>query len=213
MLSDLTAPYSFSWAGTGASRAFQIPYDQLGLSVDVVRAAAPRLRSSPLHDLVHAHLRRLHRSVDSIADDVAAFSVGTATIELVRALIASAATDDGVRRDVLGETLLSRVLADARLRVADPGLTPEALARAHHVSVRRLYSACAEAGISLEQWIIDQRLEAARAQLISPGAQHRSIAAVSRACGFQDASHFARRFRDAYGLTPSEWRQRSGRVA
>jgi AraC-like DNA-binding protein len=33
------------------------------------------------------------------------------------------------------------------------------------------------------------------------------IAATARACGFADASHFARRFRGAYGLSPREWQQ------
>jgi AraC-like DNA-binding protein len=206
MLSDLTAPYSFSWTGTGASRAFQIPYDQVGLPVDVVRAAIPRLRSSPLHDLVQAHLRRLHRSADGIADDVSAPAVGTATAE------PSAATDDRVRRGVLAESLLGRVLAYAHLHLADPTLSAEHLARVHHVSVRLLYKACSDGGISLEQWIIDQRLEAARAELLSPVASRRSIAATARACGFQDPSHFARRFRGAYGMSPREWRDR-GRVA
>jgi AraC-like DNA-binding protein len=34
-----------------------------------------------------------------------------------------------------------------------------------------------------------------------------TIAAVARRWGFADATHFARRFRDAYGLSPREWRQ------
>ena len=66
MLSDLTAPYSFAWVGTGGSRAFQIPYDHLALPVDVVRRAAGRLSASPLHGLVLAHLRRLMRSADEL---------------------------------------------------------------------------------------------------------------------------------------------------
>ena len=48
MLSDLTGPYAFSWSGWGGSRAFQVPYDQLGLPVDVVRRAGTRLSASPL---------------------------------------------------------------------------------------------------------------------------------------------------------------------
>ena len=58
MLVDLTAPYDFAWSGHGASLAFQIDYADLGLSVETVRAAARRLPSSPLYDLVLHHLTR-----------------------------------------------------------------------------------------------------------------------------------------------------------
>ncbi len=91
----------------------------------------------------------------------------------------------------------------------DPDLTPGAIARAHNVSLRQLYKAFAEAGLSLEQDIVTRRLEAARARLASAAGRRRSIAATARATGFRDASHFARRFRAAYGMTPREWQRRS----
>ncbi len=209
MVSDLTAPYSFDWTDDGGSRAFQIPYDVLGLPEDLVRAAAPRLAASPLHDLVHEYLRRLAVSADELAGSAAATSVGTATVELVRALLISAAEDDrrwpATRRD----TLQTRVRVYAAQHLFDPELTPTALARIHNVSVRQLYKAFAEAGLSLEQWILTQRLEAARARLASPTGRRRSIAAIARATGFRDASHFSRRFRAAYGMTPREWQRLS----
>jgi AraC-like DNA-binding protein len=210
MLSDLTAPYTFSWAGTGGSRAFQVQYDQLGLPVDVVRRASGRLRASPMHDLVRDHLRRLARSAADLAADPGAAALGTATTELVRALLVSAAGDGRVAAPVLEDTLLTRVLAYAGRHLGDPDLTPERIAAAHNVSVRQLYKACAAAGLSLEQWLITQRLEAARGQLVSPVGQRRSIAATARACGFRDQSHFARRFRAAYGMTPRDWQQLDG---
>jgi hypothetical protein len=43
--------------------------------------------------------------------------------------------------------------------------------------------------------VIGQRLELARAQLVSPPAG--------------DASHFTRRFRPSYGTTPREWQTSS----
>jgi AraC-like DNA-binding protein len=52
---------------------------------------------------------------------------------------------------------------------------------------------------------MEQLLELARTQLASPAGRQRSIAATARACGFADASHFTRRFRQAYGAAPREW--------
>ncbi len=100
--------------------------------------------------------------------------------------------------------------AYVRRHLTEPGLDAERIARAHAVSVRHLYRVCAAAGMSLEQEVIAQRLEAARVRLSSPAGRQRSIAATARACGFADASHFARRFRAAYGLSPREWQRAAG---
>ncbi|WP_236833997.1 helix-turn-helix domain-containing protein [Blastococcus sp. KM273129] len=211
MLSDLTAPYEFSWADSGGSRAFQIPYDRLALPRDAVRRAAPRLPASPLHDLVRDHLVRLAAGADGFSTDAGATALGTATTELVRALLVSAAGDERLAREVREETLLTRVLAWCRRHLTDPGLDPERIAAAHNVSLRQLYKVCADAGMSLEQWLIAERLERARTELLSPRRRNRTVAAVARDCGFSDPSHFTRRFRQAYGLTPREWRESSRR--
>lgn len=205
MLSDLTAPYEFAWSGTGGSRAFQIPYEQLGLPVDVVRRAGERLRASPLHALVLAHLQFLAERADELASDPGAAALGSATVELVRALLVSAAGDERLARPIPAGTLVAAVRTYVGLHLRDPDLRPERIARAHNVSVRQLYKACAEAGMSLEQWVIEQRLEAARAELVTPAGLRRPVAVTARLCGFRDASHFSRRFRTAYGLTPRDW--------
>jgi AraC-like DNA-binding protein len=209
MLTDLTAPYDFSWSGAGGSRAFQVPVEQLGLPIAVVRAAAPRLAASPLHDLVRDHLERLARDGDVLAAGPGAAALGTATTELVRALLVSAAGDSALTPAVREETLLSRVMTYAAHHLTDPDLGPERLAAVHNVSLRQLYKTCADGGIRLEQWLIDQRLEAARVELASPAGRRRPVSAVARACGFADPSHFARRFRAAYGMSPRAW-QRTG---
>jgi hypothetical protein len=87
MLVDLTAPYAFGCAVGGGSRSVMVPHEQLALPVDVVRRAVPRLRASPLHDLVRTHLKEVCGQAEELADDAGALALGTATAELVRALI------------------------------------------------------------------------------------------------------------------------------
>lgn len=210
MLTDLTAPYEFAWSGTGGSRAFHVPYERLALPADVVRRGAVRLRASPLHDLVRDHLRRLSASAEQLAADPGAASLGSATVELVRALLVSAAGDRRIGRPVLVETLVTRVLAYVGRHVREPDLTPERIAAAHNVSVRQLYKACAEAGVSLEQTVIEQRLELAWTRLATAAGRRQTIAVTARWCGFRDPRHFARRFRAAYGMSPREWQQLPG---
>jgi AraC-like DNA-binding protein len=207
MASDLSAAYDFSWSGDGAAGCIQIPIDRLGLSVDLVRRAVGTLSASPLSRLVAHHISHLTADADRISADPAAPAVGAASVELARALLVSAGHADRHSRALRAETLRTRVRAYVRLHLTDPDLRPAAIAAAHNVSLRHLYKICAQAGFSLEQWIIDERLRGARDELLSPESRHRSVAAIAHDWGFRDPTHFARRFRSAYGAAPGEWRR------
>lgn len=52
---------------------------------------------------------------------------------------------------------------------------------------------------------IGERLRGAREDLARRDS--RTIAMVAGQWGFSDPTHFTRRFRAAYGITPSEWRR------
>jgi AraC-like DNA-binding protein len=203
---DLSGAYDYSWSGDGEAGCIQIPFDRLGLPVDVVRRAAPEIRSSPYYRMVTDHLVHLTRDPARTVADPAVAAVASASVDLVRALLASAGR---VERDVLAETLLTRVRAFVRQNLTDPDLTPAAIAAAHNVSLRQLYHVCAAADLSLEQWIITERLDGARHELTRSDSRHRSIAAVARRWGFRDPTHFTRRFRARYGMLPSQWRRSS----
>ncbi|MGW6858060.1 AraC-like ligand-binding domain-containing protein [Streptomyces xanthophaeus] len=201
-------PRIYGWSGDGASQAMVFDVERLGLPVEAVVQASLRLRASPMYDLVLHHLRGMWRSPGRLAADPGAAACAQATTELVRALLVSAAHDE--RSPLVGsamdETLLTRVTAYARRHLTDPGLTPERIAAEHSVSLRQLYLVLGRAGISLEQWLIAERLEEARRMLASPRYARLTAAAVAGRCGFSSRSHFTRRFQAAYGLTPREWR-------
>lgn len=207
MMVDLSSPYDFSWSGAGAAGCLQIPVDQVGLPVDVIRRAAANLQTSPLYHLVTNHVAHLVRDAERLSADPAAVTVGHASVELARALIASAAHAEPHARAALAETLLTQVRAYVRQHLADPDLRPATIAAAHNVSLRYLYKVCAQADFSLEQWIIGERLRGAREELLRPESHGRTIAMVARRWGFSDPTHFTRRFRGTYGQTPSEWRR------
>jgi AraC-like DNA-binding protein len=208
MLVDLTAPYEFAWTGHGASLAFQVDYSDLGLSVETVRAASWRLRSSPMYDLVLHHLSGLRPISDALQGTPAGEMLGTATTHLVRALLTSAADSDQ-QRPAMSDVLFSRVIWYVRQHLSDPQLTPAQVASEHHISLRYLYKLFALHNLSFEQWLIHERLEGARRQLLSPNARHLPIATIATQWGFVDPGHFTRRFRRAYGIPPREWRRQN----
>ncbi|WP_328392185.1 helix-turn-helix domain-containing protein [Nocardia sp. NBC_00416] len=203
---DLNTPYDYQLAGYGSSQCLHVPIEAVGLPHEVVREAASRLAASPLYNLVTAQIGELTRHAERLSADPAAPALGETSVELARALLASA-YDIDYARGLMAEVLLPRVRAYARRHLGEPALTPERIARAHDISTRRLFRLCADAGFSLEQWIIAERLAGARADLARREDAATAIAAVARRWGFVNNAHFSRRFRDMFGMSPREWRR------
>lgn len=206
MIMDLNAPYDYSLAGQGAARCLHIPVDELDLPHEVVRAAADRLPASPLYAMTVDHITALTDDADRLCAGAGAEALGRAGADIVRALVASA-YDPGYARGALAEMLLPRIRAHVRRHLGDPGLTVETIAARHGISTRRLYKLCADADFSLEQWIIGERLSRARDDLSRPELAALPIAAVARRWGFANTSHFGRRFKQLYGMSPRAWRR------
>lgn len=205
---DLNAPYDIGWRGDGAHTSLLVPLEQLALPTETIRRATARVHASPLCRVVSSVIASMTDNADALAADAAARETGSACVELVRALLTSAAgTSAGDGGAVPAEMLLTEVREYIRRNLSHPDLGAEMIARAHHVSARYLYKLCASADFRLEQWIIDSRLDRARADLARPENARKSIASIAGSWGFRDPSHFSRRFRAAYGITPRDWRR------
>lgn len=103
-----------------------------------------------------------------------------------------------------GNETLSRIRAFIEEHLMDPDLSPESIARAHHISVRYLHKLFQNDGTTVSQWVRRRRLEACRIEL---GRSRRrfTVASVAHRWGFSSPSHFSRTFRGAYGMSPSQW--------
>lgn len=86
-------------------------------------------------------------------------------------------------------------------------LSPKAIAAEFNISLRSLYLLYERASLSLEQAIIAIRLEAAVQILGSKASRYETLTSVAASVGFKDSAHFSRRFRQRYGLPPSDWRR------
>jgi AraC-like DNA-binding protein len=204
-LTDLSSPFQWWSAEASTSMSFRFSYAELCLPAAAIRSAAGGLATSPLYELFQTHLLQLYRFLEEDVPASAAESLGSATLELARAVIATAGQGGLARNDIANEALVTRIEAYAQQRLADPALSPESIAHAHHISVRQLYKLWSARRLGLAEWIMRGRLEGARYDIAKDGSL--GIAAVARRWGFTDATHFARRFRAAYGLSPREWRQ------
>ncbi|MFF3906472.1 AraC family transcriptional regulator [Streptomyces sp. NPDC001848] len=118
------SPCLYGWSGDGASQSIMIDLHRLGVPVDVVVKASHRLRASPLHDLVLQHLRGLWRDPGLLEGDPGTPALASATTDLVRALLLSAAhgEETATVRWAMDDTLLTRVKAYARHQRSNLGL-------------------------------------------------------------------------------------------
>jgi AraC-like DNA-binding protein len=188
----------------GATTAIEIPFDEIGVTVETAELARQRLSDSPLFSLVARHLLALRHEADAISSSGAAGTIGAATALLVRALIVSAAEGDREPRDATSEALWPLIVAYVDAHLTESDLTPARIARANNISLRYLYKLCARHEVRLGKWIIDRRLRGAREALEGPGSW--TVAEIARRWGFVDPAHFSQRFRHAFGMSPRECR-------
>ena len=204
-LTDLASPFKSQAGKASAHMSFRFSYAELCLPAEAIRSAAGDLAASPLYELFQAHVLQLYRCLEEDIPALAAESLGAATLELARAVIATVGQVEVARNDVANEALVTRIEAYVQQHLADPALSPGSIAHAHQISVRQLYKLWSERELGLAEWIMRGRLEGARHDIAKGGSP--GIAAVARQWGFTDPTHFGRRFRAAYGLSPREWRQ------
>jgi AraC-like DNA-binding protein len=106
-----------------------------------------------------------------------------------------------------GPAIFAEALDHIDAALAEPGLSPRSIAAALHVSVRTLHSAFAPAGASVSETIRGKRLERCRQDLADPAFGSWRVSDIGSRWGFVSHSHFTAAFREAYGATPSAFRE------
>jgi AraC-like DNA-binding protein len=209
-LVDATRPYSSVNTQGLHHHYFRIPRADLALPDSAISdITAVRLgRGNPVAEIASTYLERLADTTRDPRPAPGADILDRPSIELIRAVVATQLALDHRGRDPLEETLALRVMEYVRVHLSDRDLGAARLARVHHTSVRHLYTVLARSDIHLGDWIRAHRLEEIRKELARPRAMTTPIASIARRWGFDDASNFGRAFREAYGTSAREWRNR-----
>lgn len=104
------------------------------------------------------------------------------------------------------DKLLNRIRGTIRDRCSEPGITPASVADAHGISKRYLHYLFAQKSLTFRGELIRVRLDAAHRLLSDKRYSALTIGEIAARCGFLEPSHFTRRFRQAYGAGPTEFR-------
>jgi AraC-like DNA-binding protein len=125
--------------------------------------------------------------------------------------ILATAVDTGLDREPTGESTVRKArlrsvkaYIDAHLR--EPDLSLDSIARNNGISLRYLHELFTAMDSSVSDWIWLRRLQQCYALLSHPAHAARSITEIAFSMGFNSSSHFSNRFREEFGLRPSDVR-------
>lgn len=206
---DTTRPLTLAFAGSFHLIVVMFPRDLLRLPPQV--AAQVTGRRISMERGVGAVVAQFLRSVTEQLDTIPSASVhrlADTTVDLVSTLVEGVSqvtpqNPPGPRRGLI---LQIKTYVEAHLR--DPGLSPDEVARAHHISVRHLYTLFEDEGTTVARYIRARRLEGCRRELADAHRRDTPVAAVAARWGFPNSAHFSRLFRSVYGESPSDYRMR-----
>lgn len=205
---DTNRPYTLAFEDSTRIMVLMFPCDALSLPVDYVgQLAAVRMGSGGLSGIVGQFIRELSANLD-VLNGPSGSRLATNALDLVSTMLHAEMdiTPDRMKPQAL---LAVSVREYIEANLADPLMSPASIAAAHFISTRHLHNVFHESGTTVASWIRTQRLEGARRDLRDPLHAGQSVGTVAARWGFLDAAHFSRTFRDAFGVSPTQWRRSS----
>lgn len=173
--------------------------------------ARPVTPASGIGALAMGFLELLPNEAERI-DSVAGLKVAEQMLDLL-AMTFTADENRGIALSSARATALLRLKATIERLLIEPGLKPDRVAAEAGISVRYANALLAEEHTSIERYIAERRLERCRHALEDTTQGHRAVSEIAFKWGFSDLSHFGRRFKARYGLTPTEYRRLCEAVA
>jgi AraC-like DNA-binding protein len=133
---------------------------------------------------------------------------GEALTEAIIGVIVSALHTSNTFADpsTLRDTQLLRVKQYIEAHLGNPDLSPIMIADANRISLRYLHCLFEPEATTVLQYVIKERLLRCHRELANPKMSRRTITDIAFSWGFQSSTHFGRRFKETYGVSPVEFR-------
>lgn len=204
---DTAHPYFLDHPEPFSVRVVHMPRRALGLSDAELRRVTGTVIATGhgCGAVLMPFLTTLVDSADSYSP-TAAGRLAASVIELFATLVAETAPTTGAEEETSRGHLVARIRDHIDRNLGDPALAPEGIAKAHHISVRYLHRLFEDEGITVGRLVQRRRLEECARELGRGGRAAPTVSSVAQRWGFVNPAHFSRVFRDAYGISPREWR-------
>jgi AraC-like DNA-binding protein len=202
-------PYQLSFPQPGKRLLLRIP-----LQVFHERVLGREIRDFGAHVFTGDGLVRL--TVDMLKSlvmqagklsETEQYTVADVTLNLIAAVVRSAAEFDDFQQGSAQVARMSRILSYLEENYAEHDLTPARIAEANAVSTRHLHNLFQHSGTTVTRWIWERRLKAAREDILNPAMADRSITEIAYQRGFNDSAHFSRTFKSRFEISPSQLRK------
>jgi len=190
-------------------------FDHLALRMPKTRFLSLHPASSAMLDQPIVGSNRDLAAAASILDMVVSLggampsTISTMSETIVRILGDWVAESDGhgAGRAMRHDMLLRRMLKQLEDNLTDPSYSSTRLAEAMGISRRYVDTIFADANSTFGKTLLAKRLERCRALLSDPRTNRRSVTDIAFESGFNDLSHFSKRFREKFGIAPRLARQ------
>jgi AraC-like DNA-binding protein len=180
----------------------RVPFSALSPMANVEAAAG---RCVPRETQALSLLRTYVASLPGCIDDPQLARLAATHVHDLLA-VAIGATRDGHELASQRGVRAARLKAIEAAVVQDPSLHIDQIAADQGISPRYIQMLFEEQGTTFSDFVLERRLGSAWHMLVSPRYADWSVLAIALEAGFKDLSHFNRRFKRRYLVTPSDVR-------
>ena len=199
---DNREPYEIAILGRGESLSVHMPVEWLAEHTQAMRlvSATPLRRSRPWA----GRLLDLMSTAYSVGPDDVSADLFVQHFASTLGLAVDGVAETSAPTAPNGFQALQLTLAEL---ASAPNLRVGEIASAHRISARQVHYVYAAQGTTFRSELMRLRLERAHAMLLSERFRAVPVEEIARRCGFSDARHFRRRFRQHFDTSPAALRQ------
>ena len=205
---DNAQPYTMTIPGRAQMFIMLIPRDRfvarnVGLQNLVVRRLSGRTGIGKLiWNLVSNTFDQIPQILGAASHDVAGI-----VIQMTRLALGDSSGD--ISSVDSKSVLRDRIKLYIAGHLADPDLSLAKLASVTGCTKRYLHMAFEAENVSISDYILRQRLDRCRQDLLNPACAQRSITDIAYSWGFNNSNHFSRCFKQSFGASPRRLRSES----
>ena len=211
VLYDSARPYYLHFDQPFRHIVLQIPYESL--AEQFLRPENITARRVSAQTAVGALASQFIQSVACRVDVLSSQERHVINQHIIELIVLAMSSMSSLReldgQSIARTAMLERIKQYIEINICHPQLSPALVAKHHQISERYQRMLFASTGTTISRFILDKRLDLCREALENLELRDYSISQIAFNYGFNDASSFSRKFKERYGVTPKEYREKN----